>query len=176
MQTCSTHSVLRLEILQPPISRRTISFCLVFFFFWTCFFVALLDDPQFLYWERQWKIISYPSSTFHTWFYSPRLHPHIVTFRWTEMSNPLSHASLLPFLVPVKGAELHALFKTWKNHGFVWGHNDSLICFQFLSQEFLACGSLSWWLLNAKVTFLWICLSYPKGIAPEWHRSTPSPS
>lgn len=48
----------------------------LFSWFWTCFYVVLFDGHQFLYWKRQWKIISYPTSIFHIWFYSPQPHPH----------------------------------------------------------------------------------------------------
>lgn len=60
------------------------------------------------------------------------------------MSNPLSHASSLPFPVLAKGAELHTHFEMWERLGFVQGHKD-ILCSVFSSflKEFLACGSLS---------------------------------
>lgn len=91
------------------------------------------------------------------------------------MSSSLSHASSMPFLVSVERAKLHARFKMWANHGFMQVHNGILcFVFQFISQEFLPCSLLCWWLLNAKVTFSWVCLSYPKGITLEWHWSVQS--
>lgn len=93
------------------------------------------------------------------------------------MSSSLSHASSMSFLVSVERAKLHARFKMWEKHAFMQVHNGILcFVFQFISQEFLPCSLRSWWLLNTKVTFSWVCLSYPKGITLEWHWSVQSPS
>lgn len=90
-----------------------------------CFFVVLFDGHEICTGKDSKKIISYLTSNFHTWFYDLQSHPQPLL--WAEMSNPLSHASSLPLLVPMEEAELHTYFKIWGSHRFVWGHNDILL-------------------------------------------------